>query len=254
MKGRKLFIIVMMILMSIKGFSQETQTKDNQIWLNFLYNNTFKNSIVYTADTEALFTVGADERYRQVALNNIFRYNILSPYDVYWSLYVSYEVPLDSTEAYNTFELRPWVGFRINFIPPSRRFQINTLIRVEERFLFYSDETGNSQSTRLRIRPEIFYAINNQNIHQNNTWFIRLDGEAFFTVSNPEGQRYAQTARIRLGLNYRKSDAWSFEVLFIEQLSKNTIDEVFYGSSNIFNFKARFFMSAHSKSRDSFNE
>ena len=252
--GRKLFITFVMIIIALRVYSQETQTKDDQLWLNFLYNYTFKNSITYTGDTEAAFTLGADEKYRQVSLNNIFRYNILSPYDVFWSLYVSYEVPLDSTSSYNTFELRPWAGFRFNFLPPSKKFQFNTLVRIEERFLFYSGDIEDSRSTRLRIRPEIFYAINNQNIHQNNTWFIRLDGEAFFTVSNPKGQRYAQTARIRLGLNYRKSDAWSFEVLFIEQLSKNTIDEAYYGTRNIFNLKARFFMSAHSKSRDSLHE
>jgi len=252
--GRKLFIIIVLLFALNEGFSQETQSKDYQLWMDFLYNYTFKNSIVYTAETELAFTIGEDERYRQISLNNIFRYNILSPYDVYWALYTSYEVPLDSTDSYNTFELRPWIGFRFNLIRPSKRVQFNILFRLEERFFFYSGDEENSQSTRLRIRPELFYALNNDNIHQNKTWFLRLDGEVFINLSDPKGERYAQTGRIRLGLNYRMSNAWSFEVLFMEQFSKNTIDETYYGSSNIFNLKARFFMSAHSESRDSFHE
>ena len=65
-----------------------------------------------------------------------------------------------------------------------------------------------------------------------------VDWEWFIPWSD-QTERFASRQRVRMGGTYRRSQAWRYFAFYIRNRSRNTLDEEFATSENIFNFQAR---------------
>ena len=96
-----------------------------------------------------------------------------------------------------------------------KKLSIALLSRVERRNFWYHGDRPSSNDARWRNRLEFKFAINEPNLATEGVWYLMADAEWFVPLANDEApERFATKRRTRLGLGYRRSYQWRFEVFF----------------------------------------
>jgi hypothetical protein len=155
------------------------------------------------------------------------------------------------TDDMNSVELTPSGGVRLHLFPqglpvsplrervPSRRVVIRDLARVESRNLLYMGAgSGSSSTVRCRNRLEVLVPLNRQKLTDTGARYVLADWELFWPLDDP-AERYASKARIRAGVGYRRSVAWRYELLYVWNRSRNTIDEGFATTNGAIDIRVR---------------
>jgi hypothetical protein len=158
------------------------------------------------------------------------------------------------TDDMNTFELTGRAGVRFHLfsrgvptrvpgrvvqreLPPSRRIVVRDLVRAESRNFFYSGSgSGTSSSVRFRNRLEVLVPINRERLSDDGARYLLADWEWFIPLAEPD-ERFASRQRIRAGFGHRRSFAWRFEVLYIWNRSKDTIQDGYSTSDHVIDFR-----------------
>jgi hypothetical protein len=96
---------------------------------------------------------------------------------------------------------------------PLTRVGLSTLLRLEWRNLFYSDDTPNRHEWRARLRLEARLAISHRTLSQDRTLYAIGDAEYFAPLSDDIPERYANKVRARIGVGYLFSPATRLEFL-----------------------------------------
>lgn len=150
------------------------------------------------------------------------------------------------TDGLRSFELTPRAGIRLYLLsrnvptvrgmvssdlPPKRRVVIRDLVRVESRNLFYSDDTEQSSTVRLRNRLEFQVPLNRARVTDDGARTLLADWEWFLPLDDPS-ERFANRQRIRTGIAVRQSYTWRCEVLYIWTRSRDTTADPFSTSEN----------------------
>jgi len=136
----------------------------------------------------------------------------------------------------NSFELTPRLGIRLhlfknvwNQIHPERvplsRFSLANLSRIEFRNFWYTGDRLSSHETRFRNRTELKLAINHDRLAEDRTVYLFFDVEFFVPLSDDVPERFATKQRYRGGFGYRRSHRWHFEVLYIRDFARETLDQ-----------------------------
>ena len=152
------------------------------------------------------------------------------------------------TEDYSTLELRPSLGLRYYF-RPIRRYYLSFYTQYESRHVENLEDDSWTQTHRLRLRPELKIPFNRKILNDNKLWYAISEVEWFANLGEQE-EFFANRFRISAGIGYRHNDAWRFELVYVWQLSKNTIDDEFNGSSNILRFRVKNYLPSTSKNRN----
>jgi hypothetical protein len=228
------------------SFSQEQTDNYSQLWLDFMLQKTFQNSVRYFATTGPRFLLNEQSSWSQYELSQSLHYNIIGTTDAIGGLLLNYTQQTDTTNLYNSYEIRPWLGARIHFNPNSK-LMVSLFSRIEYRNLFYNNQDSVQQSFRMRNRLEFTYSINKPNFYQDNLWYVTLDGDWYLPLSENPDERFANLARFRAGVGYRKNYNWRYVIILTEQFSRNTIDEGFKSSHFIIDFRVHLFIPAKTK-------
>ena len=133
----------------------------------------------------------------------------------------------------DTVEVTPRIGFRINLLNnlrekanlpfrPLERIRMATLVRVEYRNFWYSDDEPTQHEWRIRVRLESKIGINRADFSQDNSLYGIADGEWFIPLTGDVSERFASKARARFGFGYRMRYATRFEVLYIRNWNRAT--------------------------------
>jgi hypothetical protein len=235
-----------LIIAPLFSNGQDKTTNYSQLWADFMLHKTFKNSIRYFGTLGPRFLLTEESGWNQIELSQSVHYNVFWNIDGIAGLLLNYTQQSDTTNTYNSYEVRPWLGFRINFNPNSK-LMVSIFSRLEFRNLFYSYDESVQHSKRLRNRLEFTYSINRPNFYQDKLWYVTLDGEWYLPVTENPDERFANQARIRAGLGYRHNYTWRYVIVFMEQFSKNTINEGFKSSHFIIDLRVHFFIPAKIK-------
>jgi hypothetical protein len=179
----------------------------------------------------------------QLELGQSVQYNVLWKIDIIGGLLASYTVQSDTTDLFDSYELRPWLGARIDFNPESK-LSIGLLTRYEQRFLYYNNQDTTQKSGRIRNRLEFTYSINHPNMFHDKLWYLTFDAEWFIPTNASFEERFANATRLRFGIGYRQNYHWRYAIVFMEQFSRNTIDEDFRSSNFIVNLRIHCFIPA----------
>jgi hypothetical protein len=137
-----------------------------------------------------------------------------------------------------SWELTPRIGVRFHLVKrlwnefhpervPLSRLSFANLSRIEWRNLWYSGELGipNSHETRFRNRTELKLALNHDKLATDGTLYLFTDVEFFVPLQDDVPERFATKRRFRGGLGYRLSRKWRFEVLYIRDFARETLEE-----------------------------
>ncbi|MCK5487160.1 MAG: DUF2490 domain-containing protein, partial [Desulfobacterales bacterium] len=89
----------------------------------------------------------------------------------------------------NTFEIRPWLGIKINW-PKIRRFTFQHFLRLEQRFQFNTGSDSWASETRLRYRLGTRVPINHPTII-DKTFYLPLWAEFFRNARGDLTERFA---------------------------------------------------------------
>lgn len=123
----------------------------------------------------------------------------------------------------SSFEFRPYLGYRI-FTNTSKRWYVSNLSRLEFRFLRYSNK--NEEITlRFRNRTNALVSLNKRSMTENKNFYLMGYFEVFYNFGGEVQERFFDLFQYKLGLGYRLSYKWRFDIGFVFQESRNTLDQ-----------------------------
>jgi hypothetical protein len=204
-----------------------------QAWYEYMLNYPFANSF-NLENAFSYSTLLGTPKWRAYDYSATLEWSITNKIDLIGQGVVSYT---NQTDSYNTLELRPILGTRF-YLTPNKRIQTRLLLRVEQRNFKNLETKEWTQNYRPRIRGEVIIPINKKSYYEDKMWYAITDVELLFKTDNVE-ERFANRFRWRIGGGYRLSYNLRFEFLYMLQLSKNTIEDDFETSDNIFRFRLK---------------
>lgn len=225
--------------------AQDQNANYRQLWADFMIQKTFKSSLRYFGEVGPRYLIQEKSGWSQWELGQNLQYNVFWTVDAIGGLLLNYTQQTDTTDLYDSYEVRPWLGFRLHFNSNSK-LMVSLFSRLEWRNLYYNNIETVQKSGRLRNRLEFTYSINQPNFYHDNLWYVTLDGEWYLPMDINPGERFANQGRIRAGLGYRHNYRWRYVLVFMEQFSRNTIDEGFESSNFIVDLRVHFFIPAKS--------
>jgi hypothetical protein len=227
---RGLGLSFLLLLFTIGFSSGQINTQVwNEYMLNFPFANSFnlENAVTYS-------TLLGTPKWRAYDYSGTLEWSVSNRLDLIAQAVLSYT---NQTDSYNTFELRPALGTRVYFTP-NRRIQTRLLLRVEQRNFKNLDTKEWEQQFRPRVRGEIIVPINKSSYYEDKLWYAITDVELLYKTDDVE-ERFANRFRWRIGVGYRLSYNLRFEFLYMLQQSRNTIEDDFESSDNIFRFRIK---------------
>lgn len=213
--------------------SDETSGPQTQVWLNATGGRRYGESWYAELDVEPKWQV-TGERWRALDLTPAVEHYPADRLDLSAELGVG---KTHQRDGLDTWELTPRIGTRLHlfskvepFRPgiaglrerlPLTRLGVSTLVRVELRSLFYSDETPDRHQWRARARLEGKLALNRARLSERRTLYASADAEYYLPLGDDVPERYANKVRVRLGLGFRFSARTRLEALWIRDWNRS---------------------------------
>jgi hypothetical protein len=212
------------------------QSPNTQFWGEYMLNYPFANS--FNVENAFVYsTLANTPRWRAFDYTPTLEYSLTQHIDLTLGCTLSYTA---QTEDYNTFEIRPVLGTRVNFTP-NQRVQVRVYLRLEQRNFLNLDTDEWEKVMRPRARAEFLFPINHKGIHDDKLWYGIADVELLFATDDVE-ERFANRFRARAGVGYRLSYTSRFEFLYMIQQSRSGINEDYHTSDNIFRFRYKHYL------------
>jgi hypothetical protein len=205
----------------------------NQLWANITLGKAPKERVYLELDIEPKVQAGGDEPWRNLDLTPL-----VEVYPAGW-LDLEAEATVGKThqrDGLNTFEVTPRIGFRLHLFKqvsnavkhervPLTRLDVSTLVRLEWRNFYYSDDAPSEHTARLRARLEGKIAISHATLAQDRTLYAVGDVEYYAPLGEDVAERFANKARVRLGVGFRISAGSKVEALYIRDWNRSSPEE-----------------------------
>jgi hypothetical protein len=226
------------------------QDASGQVWGDLRLLFPQKNDVwLLYADVGPKLQVSGDDRWAKIVFNPAAEYSALDLVDLTGDVSVSYTVQNDDVE---TLELVPRIGARLHIISdirdvrPAGRFAkrvgLGTEVRLEHRHFWYYGSGATqpySNDWRLRIRLATRVGLNHADRSRPGTWYLFADAEAFVPLADQNPETFATKWRFRVGPGVTANRTWRFELLYIRDISRNTMQEEFENSVNAIDLRAK---------------
>jgi hypothetical protein len=203
---------------------------------------------LFRLDLKPLVQFSGDQKWAQFAVVPAAVYQAPKYLDLIGDVVAAYTVQNDDVE---TLELAPRIGARVHLISDVRdvrpagrlanRVGLATTLRLEHRhFWYYGSGTTDDYSNdwRFRARLETRIGLNRADRSQSGTWYLFADAEAFVTLGDPNPETFAEQWRFRVGPGLTANRAWRFELLYIHDITRNTLRDDFDASVNAIDLRA----------------
>ena len=217
---RILAISIILSASMIKSASGQNQ--NNQAWLGLEVDWDLGNQWTFMINPEYYTLYRGGSRWREVAFITGLSYNASPAFTFWGGFYTSYIL---QTENQNTYEFRPRVGARFNISRATNRFYAKVQSEYEWRFFWNLSDNEFSRSNRIRVRPDLLVSLFKENTVQDKNLCLRVYGEYFQNLDNNIEERFWNRFGTAVGLHYRLSPEWRYEIRYLVQGSKNTIEE-----------------------------
>lgn len=191
-----------------------------QVWNNFFVDWNINDHYAWRNAVAYNVLISDEFPWSEMTLTSTGVYKFNRFYEVSIGGYFAYT---QQSLSLNSYELRPYIGFRIT-TNPKKRWLVTNIGRIEMRNLFYSDN-DKSTSWRFRNRTYLAFAFTSESMNGDNNFFVFAYFEAFYNFGEEVRERFFNQFKYKLGLGYRLSSSWSFDIGMIYQDSKETIVE-----------------------------
>ena len=207
-----------------------------QLWFNVTPGWMKGERWYWELDLEPKWQVSSGEQWRNLDVTPLVEY-----YPADW-LDLEAEGTVGRThqrDGLNTFEITERVGVRIRLFGkvvshrpgiaglkherlPLTRVEISTLVRLEQRNFYYSDDSPTEHSWRARMRLESKLALNHRKLSEDRTLYAIADVEYYAPIGSDIPEKYVNKLRARLGAGYRFSAAKKLELLYIRDWNRDS--------------------------------
>jgi len=241
--------LVLLLALPMRASAQDAS---GQVWGDLRLLFPQKNDVwLLYADVGPKLQVSGDDRWAKIVFNPAAEYSALDLVDLTGDVSVSYTVQNDDVE---TLELVPRIGARLHLISdirdvrPAGRFAkrvgLGTEVRLEHRHFWYYGSGATepySADWRLRIRLGARVGINHADRSRPGTWYLFADAEAFVPLDDQNPETFTTKWRFRVGPGVVVDRAWHLELLYIRDISRNTMEEEFENSVNAIDLRAKLY-------------
>jgi hypothetical protein len=228
-------------------------TPSGQIWGDFrMVWPDERGTWLFRLDLKPKVQFSGAEKWAEFTVVPAAVYQAPKFLDLIGDIVAGYTVQNDDVE---TLELAPRIGARVHLISdvrdvrPAGRFAkrvgLATTLRLEHRHFWYygSGATEDySNDWRFRARLEIRVGLNDADRSRSGAWYVLADAEAFVSLGDQNPETFAEKWRFRVGPGLTANRAWRFELLYIHDITRNTLRDDFDASVNAIDLRAhRFF-------------
>lgn len=233
------WLFLLLIPMPVGLVAQENAEEySRQRWLNFILGRPISEKWYFEYDFEAAKQVSGGQPWRYLYGTGLAEYYPNDYLDLTGELVTGFT---QQNEVENSFEATVRLGLRFHLISqifsspyitkirPERlsgkRFNIANLLRIERRQFWYSGDLPSAEDTRFRNRIETKLALSKANLAADGAWSLLADIEWFVLLGDDEApERFATKRRIRIGVGYRHSYQWRFDVLAMTDKGRDTLE------------------------------
>lgn len=203
---------------------------DHQLWFDVIPHFEINKRLEYFGDISYRTSVSGS-KFKKLVLKPSIRYNWTYELDVIGG--VGFFLTSEE-DNYNTFELRPYQGLRLNW-PQIWHMNFKHRALIEERMLWNNEEEFDP-NLRFRYRLKTKVPLNKPSITYK-TIYLPLSYEVFINGGKEEVEKFQNRNRAMLGLGYVFSEKWIFEFEVTMQSSRSTETDDLSLSDRIFRFK-----------------
>jgi hypothetical protein len=203
---------------------------DHQVWIDFIPHFEINDQWEFYGDG-SFRTSTSGSKFNRLMLRPSVRYHWTYELDLIGGLGFTLTWEQDD---YNTFELRPYQGIRLNW-PKIWRMNFKFRGLVEERLIWNNNEQFDP-NLRLRLRVKTNFPINKPSMGYKVV-YIPMSYEVFGNVGPEVVERFRNQSRAEIGLGYVFSEKWNGEFKVAFQRSRSTSEDDLILSDRIFRFK-----------------
>jgi hypothetical protein len=214
----------------------DTSSPATQVWLTATPAWTKSERLYLALKVEPQWQVSSGEEWHSFNATPILRY-----YAAGW-LDLDAELELGTTrqgDGVHSLQVTPRGGARFHLfakmaprglgVPgwkderlPLTRVSISTLVRLEWRSYYYSDDTPDSHEWRARLRLEGKVALNRPKLTDERTLYATGDVEYYAPLGDDVSETYVNKVRGRLGLGFRFSGSTRLELLYVRDWNRDS--------------------------------
>ena len=234
MKSIRFVILLVCIAIPAALHSQEENSRhiNNQLWGYYYQYYNFKPGWQFYGEVGAR-TVLEEWSWFTTYIRPTIKWKKHKLWELHGGIGLFYSI---DTDGVNTFELRPWQGFRVNW-PNFKHIRFNHYFRLEERFNFPTDNWNLEFNLRIRYRlalkADIYTFKDESNI------FLPVSLEFFGNIGQQLTEKFSNRTRLSIGAGYRMNEQWTFELHFVAQTSRTGEDDKFKTSDRLFQIRVR---------------
>jgi hypothetical protein len=237
--------------------AQESEPETSkQLWANFILSRPKSEHLYFEYDIEGARQVSGGDPWRYIYGTGLVEYYPNGWVDLTGELTTGFTK--QSAEE-DSFEATVRLGIRLHLINqifnssfvteirPERmsgkKVNLSLLSRIERRNFWYNGNRPSSDDLRWRNRIEFKFAINKPNFSTDGVWYLMADAEYFSYIGDDKPpERFASKRRIRLGLGYRHSYEWRFEVLAMRDEAKETLEDEIEVDAYMLDLRLKWFL------------
>ena len=215
------------------GQDEEPAEASFQLWANIILAKPNIPRLYFELEIDPKYQISGGETWRNVDATPLVEFYVHKLVDLTGEVTVGYT---RQNESEDSLEVTPRFGVRLHFVDhlwdqfaserlPLSRLYFANLARIEFRNLRYTGDRPSSHEARLRNRLEFRLALNHPSLSVDRTWYLFSDLEFFVPLGEEVPERFATKSRFRGGLGYRLSRRRRFELLYIRDFARETLEE-----------------------------
>lgn len=232
-------VLCLCILISLTFSTETISQRNEQLWLDVQLDYPFGGQYLLEATASYQTLISNDGKWYGFSLAPAFEYQGFRRVDLLLNVPFVYTL---QTEDVNSVSVDPSLGVRLH-ITQNKRVNARFILKAEQRMFRQVEANDWDTSNRLRLRGEVWIAINGPNLYQDKRWYAVLDYEEFVVTDQQVEERFANRRRGRIGIGYRHNYANRFELFYTRQSSRNNIDENFISGDNVIQLRYKIYLN-----------
>jgi hypothetical protein len=214
------FLLFLFICLAYNSLSQSSNTF--QVWTD--YNDFHKLNGNWQFFNDGGYRIHPSKEY-----NSFSRFHIRPSFEYKKQVLYSFRAGLGlfytiNSEINNTFEIRPWQGFRLNW-PNINRVRLVHYTRLEQRFFDFLNSNENAFTFKFRYKLQTKIPINNVSLAEG-TYYVKLSAELFADLAIVDKATNSDRNRFELGVGYLLKRNQEIQVIYLLQRNKNSIEDI----------------------------